>query len=62
VVLRPKKLEIRKKNCENCLRAEKIKYQKPKDVLHASNYIAYLVIYEGKEHFYVKSFNVNLKF
>jgi hypothetical protein len=27
------------------------------DVLHASNYIAYLVIiYEGKEHFDVKSF------
>jgi hypothetical protein len=26
------------------------------DLLHASNYIAYLVIYEGKEHFDVKSF------
>jgi hypothetical protein len=26
VVLRPKKLEIRKTNCENCIRAEKTKY------------------------------------
>ena len=26
------------------------------DVLHARNYIAYLVIYEGKEHSDVKSF------